>query len=705
MKTSADNRPGRFVFQDPLGHRWPRLRRVLIVWGFLVGLVLVFFTWSVLVKPELRLVPGLRKLKGQLRNATLMEEAPEDVKAAEYEKFYDLARSQDRLDEIRSATKKPRLPGNEVRLGFYVDWDANSLTSFANHANSLTHVCPEWFSIVDTSGKLIYEPDAGLAEYAAKRGVAVIPLLDNLLGNTWQPEAVENLARGAAAPRRVFIQDLTAKLKEAKAAGVLIDWQQLDPSYTGAYTAFLTQIAEALHKAQLELWLSIAPGAAYTTFDLAKLQLTVDRFVAILDDENSETDPPGPIASLPWMEGWLKVMSEFGEPGQWIGVLGAYAYDWNVTAKTAETISFRDAMSRASYAGVDQGPKPVTVTAPTYNGSYPYSAPDGEHRVFFLDAISFKNELRALRDAKLGGVGIQRLGNEDPDIWEMLETRGPLKPANVQALQPLHSDNTVTHVGRGEVVYVDDAKDDGKRQVTLDADGLLSAHYLDFPTFPTLSHSGAGLPHQVSITFDDGPDPKWTPQILDILRAANLKACFFLIGKNAEEYPRLVRRIVDEGHEIGNHTYSHQNLSQLSEIRMKLELNITQRVIESVTGRSTTLFRPPYNADSNPASIEELLPLKIAQDDLDYTVVLERIDPRDWDQPRATADVIVQRVKDLRSEGSIVLLHDAGGNRAETVAALPRIISYLHERGDEIVPISTLLNLSHDDVMPLVNGG
>lgn len=702
MKQSADNKPGRFVFQDPLGHRWPRLRRVLIIWSFIAGLVLVFFTWSVLVKPELRLPQGLRKLKGQLRNVTELEESSDDAKAAEFKKFYVLADAQERLTEIHAAPKKPRLPGNEVRLGFYVDWDTKSLTSFDAHASSLTHLCPEWFSLTETSGRLNYEPDPALAEYAAKRNVAVIPLLDNLLGNTWQPEPVENLARGAAEPRRLFIQDLTSKLKEAKCTGVLIDWQQLDPQYTGAYTAFLTQIADSLHRARLELWLSISPGAAYSTFDLAKLQVTVDRFVAVLYDENSETDAPGPIASLPWLQGWLTLISEFGEPGQWVGVLGAYAYDWNVTNKTAETISFKDAMSRASYAGVDQGGKPVTVTAPNYNGSYPYSSTDGEHRVFFLDAISFKNQLRSLRNAKFGGIGIQRLGTEDPQVWDMLETRGELKPEHVQPLQPLPSDNTVTHIGRGEVVYVDDSKDDGKRLVTQDANGLLSARYVDFPTYPTLNHSGAGSPHQVSITFDDGPDPKWTPEVLDILRGAGVKACFFLLGKNAEEYPRLVRRIVEEGHEIGNHTYSHQNLARLSSFRMKLELNMTQRVIESITGRSTTLFRPPYNADSNPSKIEELLPLKIAQDDLDYTVVLERIDPRDWDQPDATADIILQRVKDLRPEGNIVLLHDAGGNRAQTVKALPNIIAYLRERGDEIVPISTLLNQSHDDVMPVV---
>ena len=98
---------------------------------------------------------------------------------------------------------------------------------------------------------------------------------------------------------------------------------------------------------------------------------------------------------------------------------------------------------------------------------------------------------------------------------------------------------------------VDDTHDDGKRLVTLDEDGLLSAKYVDFPTYPTLYHQGAGGAHQVAMTFDDGPDPNWTPRILDMLKACGVKAAFFLVGRNAEEYPRLVRRILDEGHEIG----------------------------------------------------------------------------------------------------------------------------------------------------------
>src|SRR5207249_4054536 len=112
-----------------------------------------------------------------------------------------------------------------------------------------------------------------------------------------------------------------------------------------------------------------------------------------------------------------------------------------------------------------------------------------------------------------------------------------------------------------------------------------------------------------------------------------------------------------------------------------------------------TLFRPPYAADTSPSRLDELAPLRIAQD-LHYLIVLENIDPQDWARPGA--DAILQRVKQQRRDGSIILLHDAGGNRAQTIEALPRIIDWLQTRGDTIVPLSALLGSSRDAVMPPV---
>ncbi|HJT79570.1 MAG TPA: bifunctional polysaccharide deacetylase/glycosyltransferase family 2 protein, partial [Chthoniobacterales bacterium] len=170
---------------------------------------------------------------------------------------------------------------------------------------------------------------------------------------------------------------------------------------------------------------------------------------------------------------------------------------------------------------------------------------------------------------------------------------------------------------------------------------------------------------------------------------------------NAERYPSLVRRIVAEGHEIGNHTYYHPNLALCWPEHVRLELNATQLLLESITGRATTLFRPPYAADTSPSRLSELSALQIAQD-LSYLVVLENIDPQDWARPGA--DVIVHRVKQQRRDGSIILLHDAGGDRSQTVEALPEILDWLRTRGDTVVSLSTLLGIDRDSVMPPLPG-
>ena len=692
-----------FVFSDPSGKRWPRLRLTLLIGGVLFFVALVLFVQTLFVIPKMNVPFSLRQLKGQLR-ALQRENPAGQVSPASllWQKFSATRQAAKKLAGTAPASSpRPRkkAPDNEVRLAFYVNGDPYSYASLQQHAAQITHVCPEWMTVIDGMGNLQIDSDSRVSKLATTKGIALMPLLTNLVGDTWQPEAIENLAHGPATRQDRFIQKVLAVLRNAKAAGVVVDWQQIDPAYKKDLTAFIDKFADALHDDNKELWLCVQPGQELDYIDIDALSDNIDRFVAMLFDETSETDPPGPLASRPWFEGWLHVLLDGSDTRQWIIAIGSYGYDWPIGGKKGELISFSEAMSRANDAEIDS----VQVQGPSYSPYFYFQDEDAEHGVWFLDAVTFLNELREVRDEKAGGFALYRLGSEDPAIWDALNVPRDFKFDNQtrQALELIKSTDTITDVGDGEIVTVDEDRTDGTRKLAVDADGYLTAKYVKFAEFPTLYHQGAGGEHQVAITFDDGPDPRWTPKILDILKAANVKATFFVVGVNAERYPALVRRIVNEGHEIGNHTYYHPNLALCWPEHIRLELNATQLLLETITGRATTLFRPPYAADTGPTELSELAPLKIAED-LNYLVVLENIDPQDWAKPGA--DIILRRIKQQRHDGSVILLHDAGGDRSQTVEALPRILDWLHTRGDTIVPLSTLLGTTRDAVMPPVQG-
>ena len=699
-----------FVFSDPLGKRWPRLRTFLLITGVLFFFGAVLFVETLFIAPRMTAPFSLRLLKGQLKslqkqNPAVQSSTPNSLLWQKFEATKQATKKLAKQTMVGSPSATParlrrKAPDNEVRLDFYTNGDPYSYSSLEQHASQITHVCPEWMSMVNGIGDLQIDADARVSKLAQSKGIALMPLLTNLVGDTWQPEAVENVAHGPPERQEKFIANVLVVLRDAKAAGVVVDWEQLDPTYKKDFTALLEKFASALHRDGRQLWLSVSPGQEIDYIDFEELSAHVDRFVALLFDETSDIDSPGPLASRMWFEGWLHVLLEDSDPKQWIIALGSYGYDWVIGAKKAELISFPEAMSRASNAEIDS----AEVSAPGYNAYFYYEDNDKEHAVWFLDVVTFLNELREVRKQNTGGFALYRLGTEDTAIWDALAVTPDFKfdlPTR-SLLEVLRGTDTITDVGDGEIVTVDESRADGMRTLSVDKDNYLTANYTKFPEFPTLYHQGAGDAHEVALTFDDGPDPEWTPKILNVLKAAKVKAAFFLVGVNAERYPNLVRRIVAEGHEIGNHTYYHPNLALCWPEHIRLELNATQLLIQTLTGRATTLFRPPYAADTQPARLAELTPLKIAQDQ-NYLVVLENIDPQDWARPGA--DVILQRVKQQRHDGNIILLHDAGGDRSQTLEALPRIIEYLQARNDTIVPLSKLLNTTRDALMPPLPGG
>lgn len=183
----------------------------------------------------------------------------------------------------------------------------------------------------------------------------------------------------------------------------------------------------------------------------------------------------------------------------------------------------------------------------------------------------------------------------------------------------------------------------------------------------------------VAITFDDGPHPQNTPKLLKMLAERNIKATFFVVGEVAAEHPEVLEQIAREGHEIGNHSWSHALLSKKSADFVHEDLRKTDDVIRQVTGKRPTLFRPPYGAFTEEQCQK-------ARDEFGYTVVLWSVDPLDWKKPGASA--IAQRIVSHTGKGSIILAHDI---HSGTVAAMPSTLDQLLAKGYKFVTVSELM--------------
>ena len=198
----------------------------------------------------------------------------------------------------------------------------------------------------------------------------------------------------------------------------------------------------------------------------------------------------------------------------------------------------------------------------------------------------------------------------------------------------------------------------------------------------------------VSLTFDDGPGAAYTPKILDILKKYNVKATFFVVGKHVKKYPEIARQIAAEGHDVGNHTYSHKDLVPATKATVIKEITKTEQALLEVLGMRTDLFRPPrgiFNQTSRKLIVER-----------GYRIILWSVSSCDW--RLNNANMILRRIKRFTKNGSIILFHDSGalirregGKRAGTVKSLPLIIEHLHESGFKIIPVSELIALNENE--------
>ena len=597
-----------------------------------------------------------------------------------------------------SPSRKPLI------IGFYVNWDDNGDSSLQQNMSYLDRFMPEWLHLANANGAImddnINKENDVLNLIREKRpDLAILPLVNSYNPQTgqWNSQALGQMLNDPAA-RTTTIQNLLQYVQKNHLAGISIDFEDTPPESQPGLQAFMQAIYTAFHPLGLEV-VQVIPLTS-SLFDLHAYAQTTDYLILVAYDEHWGGGKAGPIASQGWFESSLKQQLTSVDPQKIIIAVGNYGYDWGPNTSLAQTLSFEQAVQTASTYNAAIKFDPTAL-----NPTFTYTDHAGHtHTVWYLDAVTAYNQIKVSLQAQVRGFALWRLGSEDPSIWPMIAQLPGTGAQVVESLKTLSYGYQLTQQGQGEVLKISGVPQPGMREITQDPNTglLISEKMVSYPSTYIISRWGQKS-KEIALTFDDGPNPPNTNQILDILKKYQVPATFFIIGEAGEQHLDLLHQIEDSGCEIGVHTFTHPDISTISIEQLRLELNATQLLLESQLGVSTLLFRPPYAIDEEPETPAQVAPLVVISQ-LGYYTIGMQIDPSDWEKPgtQAIIDRTVSQV--VNANGNIIVLHDGGGDRSQTVAALPAIIETLRAKGYRFVLVSDLLGLTRDQVMPPVPG-
>ncbi len=692
--TTLQSRP---IFFSPTGRRWTQFVWLARLLGFFAVLTVIVALVAVARKTT-TVLPKLVN-PNEVYKRVLNHDDPLILTSKQNAQFQNAARLLARLDSLRHArhVAVSRGPlGGEIRAGFYVNWDAESYSSLRKNIDRMNMVFPEWLFVADSVDTVVPEIDIAALDLMRRHGVRICPMVSNYFNERWNGANVHRIIESPERRLR-FVRSILNVLDQNRMQGVNIDFEDLNEKSDEHLVAFQKELYDEVHRRGYLVTQDIPPYNA--DYDPRKLERYNDYLVVMAYDQHSSTGSAGPVAEHGWVESIVDRITEVIPPEKLILGLPGYGYDWP-SGSEGNDVTYQEALVTAA-----ESEGKITFDPTDYNLSFTYSDDnDSLHTVWFTDAATAFNEMRTASRYGVGGFALWRLGSEDPRLWrfyakDVSDSGLAHAPFDADSLRTSASSTNVDFIGEGEILDLVASPEPGKIDVKFDPkeNFITGQEYVDLPSSYVIKRFGKA-DRKAVLTFDDGPDAAYTPRILDILSEERVPAAFFLIGVNAENNVQLVKRIYDEGHEIGNHTFTHPNLAEVSSERTELELNATRRIIESLTGHTTFLFRPPYNADSEPQTSEELVPVEEAKQDR-YLTVGESIDPEDW-QKSISADTILGRIIAQQNLGSIILLHDAGGDRSQTVEALPRIIRYFRDQGYTFTTVSGLIGKTRDEVMP-----
>ena len=586
-----------------------------------------------------------------------------------------------------------------VRAGFYVNWDKNSSISLHKNISQLNMVLPEWVFQKNAKGDLDIKIENETLDFIQNHKVAVVPMLSNFFNNRWNGDSTLVMLKNPRT-RRALISRIRNLLDKNDFQGINIDLENLPKGAHPYLLQFSKELSITLHAQGYLTTIDINPTDEGVTYkDIAQYY---DFIFLMAYNEHSPDDAPGSISSLNFVESSMDAAMKDVPSDKIVLCVASYGFDWE-KGKPGTRITYQGLISLAREHNApvyfDFGQSDLTL--------YYYDDNGIEHEAHCNDAAGTFNIIRTAQDYNAAGVSLWYLGSGDERLWnfysqDLDENFLKMKPYNYKPLEYISSILSVNYEGKGEILEMINEPDDGHTKLKFNnSDQLITdEQYLSLPSAYMIKRFGARNPKKIALTFDDGPNNDYTPKILDILKAKHCPATFFVIGSNIQNNIPLLRREYNEGHEIGNHTYTHPDLELTSDNRERIELRSTRLLIESILGHSTLLFRAPSLNDAEPTNLTQIRGLSVAHNE-GFISVTSFIDTNDWEEDVSEDSIITRAIRRIH-DGNIILMHDAGGDRSQTVEALPELIDYYRKHGYEFVTVSKLMGKTRDQVMPLV---
>ena len=392
-----------------------------------------------------------------------------------------------------------------LNSAFVLQGEPRSVASLRAHLANLQVAFPDWLSFADAAGDLTATVDSQLTRDLHAAGVKVLPRLANVDANgVWFENGLGDFLRDDGASGDAFLARLVATLDENKADGVNVDIENLDPEDAGAFVEWLGRVTEALHARGLLVTVDVPMNDE--AYDYAGIGRIADAVVLMAYDQHWATSPPGPIAASAWFERGVDAAAQRIPASKLIVGVGAYSYDWADGVTTAEARGFDDTLALADRhdARVEFGD----------DGNSHFQYVDDarrNHDVWLLDGLSAWNEYHYAQRAAVRGAALWRTGLEEPQLWSFFgaANAGEFDARRLARTPPL---DTVRVDGKGELLRVAEGRRDGVRSLGVTKGFIDWAHYDALPRSFTVERFGQATPKQIALTFDDGPNPIWTPR-------------------------------------------------------------------------------------------------------------------------------------------------------------------------------------------------